>query len=61
MSRLEAQGYRVSDAVVDGDDLILFAPPLWRERNPIEQRPAHPLERTILEVPEWRSVEVATA
>lgn len=59
VSRLEAQGYRVDKVVVDGDDLIVFVPPLWPARNPIEieRRPTLPDDsvRVVIEAPEWRA------
>lgn len=57
VSHLEAQGFRVCDVVVDGDDLIVFSPPLWRARE-VECRPVDPPMRggrQYLEMPEWRS------
>lgn len=38
VSRLEANGHRVKNVVIDGDDLLLFCDPLWRDRDELERR-----------------------
>ena len=38
VSHLEANGHRVKHVVTDGDDLLVFCDPLWRDRAEVERR-----------------------